>query len=176
MSRFVGTSFLNLGAESIGRLGDNLLKHTLLVAVEQPEEEDGGKGGEVEWEEEQPLEQEGPEGDDDAGGVDVEVGDEAQHRVGGGGEEEGEGEHQEERQHQQLQEQPDFLLHGDFALRIGRGGLFEESFVAWRLLGLASASWLLPLRGCRSSRGGVGGGHPSAAKSNSKQSPISAFL
>ena len=100
-------SNLNLEVGAGGGCGDNLVNHSL-VAVEQPEEEVDGEEGEVEGEEEQSLEQEGAQGDEDAGGADVEVDHEAQpgvvglHRVGGEAEEEGEGEHQEERHHQDL--------------------------------------------------------------------------
>ena len=74
----------------------------------QSEEDVDGEEGKVEGEKEQCLEEEGAEGDEDAGGADVEVGHETQpgvvtlHRVGGDAEEEGEGEHQEKRHHQEL--------------------------------------------------------------------------
>ena len=85
------SSNLNLEVEAGSGCSDNLVNHSL-VAVEQPEEEvDGGKG-KVEGEEEQSLELEGGQGDEDAGGADVEEGNETQP-----GEEEGEGDRQEKR-------------------------------------------------------------------------------
>ena len=52
---------------------DNLVIHSL-VAVKQSEGEVYGGKGKVEGEEEQSLEHDGGQGDEDAGGADVEVG------------------------------------------------------------------------------------------------------
>ena len=71
-----------------------------LVAVKQPEEEVSSGKGKVE--QEQSLEQDGGQGDEDAGGADVEVGNETQpgvialHSVSGKAEEEGDGDHHQE--------------------------------------------------------------------------------
>ena len=163
---------------------DNLVDHSL-VAVEQPEEEVNGEQGEVEGEEEQPLEQEGGQGDEDAGGADVEVDHESQpgvvalHRVGGEAEEEGEGEHQEQRHHQELHEVLATLHRELLGLLLWRGRHLGRSVATWRLLGtsrglllvkqlilvglspllaLASATWLpgLLLGGCNGCRRGGG--------------------
>ena len=48
------------------------------MAVKQPEEEVSSGKGKVEGEQEQSLEQDGGQGDEDAGGADVEVGNETQ--------------------------------------------------------------------------------------------------
>ena len=50
-----------------------MVNHSL-VAVKQPEEEVSSGKGKVEGEQEQSLEQDGGQGDEDAGGADVEVG------------------------------------------------------------------------------------------------------
>merc|ERR1719234_1520175 len=61
--------------------------------------------------EKEALDHGGGEGDEEAGGADVEVDHEAQpsvvdlHRVGGDAEEEGEGEHQEQCHHQELHDE-----------------------------------------------------------------------
>ena len=59
--------------EACSSCGDNMVNHSL-VAVKQPEEEVSSGKGKVEGEQEQSLEQDGGQGDEDAGGADVEVG------------------------------------------------------------------------------------------------------
>ena len=87
--------------EACSSCGDNMVNHSL-VAVKQPEEEVSSGKGKVEGEQEQSLEQDGGQGDEDAGGADVEVGNETQpgvialHSVSGKAEEEGDGDHHQE--------------------------------------------------------------------------------
>ena len=120
-------SNLNLEVGAGSGCSQNLLDHRL-VAVEQPEEEVDGEDGKVEGEEEHSFEEEGGQGDEDAGGVGVEVDHESQpgvvalHRVGGEAEEEGEGEHQEERHHQELHEELASHRHPLHGLLLCRGG------------------------------------------------------
>ena len=70
------------------------------MAVKQPEEEVSSGKGKVE--QEQSLEQDGGQGDEDAGGADEEVGNETQpgvialHSISGKAEEEGDGDHHQE--------------------------------------------------------------------------------
>ena len=119
---FLPVSNINLKVGASSGSSDN----QSLVAVEQPEEEVDGEDGKIEGEEEQSLEEEGTQGDDDAGGADVEVehktqpGAVALHRVGDKAEEKGEGEHQEERHHQELHEELAILQF--LELLLCRGG------------------------------------------------------